>query len=258
MQSDTVYTMEDIISVFETSIVSDSRSGSFARGVMESILDHKEYQQRFISTMKKLNDAGQVYSDFKKGPDANDVPKALRCMIDSNASFSRYLSRAIRVNQKLLSSAVTIKAKTRALQVHGNLPGTDHLSKYMTDHIEIYSANMSTLARQNENMNSLSHMTAPGADYGLKPFDDIMLDNNGQVLIWNEEDLDWELADDMHPCRKVPGSAWGKMIYDRSTPGSFFSKKPQSTVEWSQVAPTKRLIRDLHAKFSQALPDKPV
>nr|AGS32058.1 MAT1-1-2 [Leptographium procerum] len=206
--------------------------------------------------MAKLKAASKAYSDFKKGQDSNDLSKSLRCMIDSNANISRYLSRAIHVNQKLLSGAAIIRAKIRALQVSGNLPGAEHLSKYMTDHLDIYLQNVSTLDHQNKKMNSLSHISAPGADYGLKPFDDIMLDYDCRVLVWNEEDLGFELADDMHPCRKVPGSAWGKMIYDRSTPGSFFSKEPQNTVEWSHVAPTKRLLEDTFDALTRALPQQ--
>nr|AGH03151.1 mating type protein [Leptographium lundbergii] len=252
--TDTVHTMEDIVSICEANIGSGSRSSSFARGVLEMILDHKETQERFNTAMEKYDAAGQVYTDFHKGPDTDDIAKGLRCMLDSNRDVSHYLSKAIRVNEKLLSGAAKITAKIRALKVAGDLPGTDDVLKYMTEHAEAYSKNKSALTVLNERMNSLSEMKAPGEDYGLKPFDDIMLDYNGQVLVWNEEDLDWELADDMHPCRKVPGSAWGKMIYDRSTPGSFFSKRCRSTVEWSNVAPARRLVEDLHDVYTHALP----
>nr|AGH03167.1 mating type protein [Leptographium clavigerum] len=254
MSEDTVHTMKDIVSICEANIGSDSRSSSFARGVLKMILDHKETQERFNSAMEKYFAAGQVYTDFHKGPNTDDIAKGLRCMLDSNRDVSHYLSKAIRVNEKLLSDAAKITAKIRALTVAGDLPGTDDVLKYMSKHAEAYSKNKSALAVLNGRMNSLSDMTAPGEDYGLKPFDDIMLDYNCQVLVWNEEDSDWELADDMHPCRKVPGSAWGKMIYDRSTPGSFFSKRRRNTVEWSNVAPTRRLIEDLHDVYTQALP----
>nr|AGH03154.1 mating type protein [Grosmannia huntii] len=254
MPEDAVHTMEDIVSICEANIGSDSRSSSFARGVLEMILDHKETQGRFNSAMKKYLAAGQVYTDFHKSPDTDDIAKGLRCMLDSNRDVSHYLSKAIRLNEKLLSGAAKITAKVRALKAAGDPPGTDDVLKYLSEHTEAYSENKSALSVLNERMNSLSDMTAPGEEYGLKPFDDIMLDYNGQVLVWNEEDLDWELADDMHPCRKVPGSAWNKTIYDRSTPGSFFSKRRRSTVEWSNVAPARRLIEDLHDVYTQALP----
>ncbi|CAK7237448.1 hypothetical protein SBRCBS47491_009979 [Sporothrix bragantina] len=84
----------------------------------------------------------------------------------------------------------------------------------------------------------------PGAKFGLVPFEDIVLSEDGQTMIWNEEIDDWDLLEDIHPCKNVPGSNWGKFFYDL-TPGEFFTKNKRPQVEYSHASPAKRLLESL-------------
>ena len=212
------------------------------KALLEAIHEHDVSQARFSATWKRLK---QIVTEAKAFDfDKQGMAAAITYTIDSRSKYNRELKYSTFVLGELLEDLDTIQAILRVRNNITNIPPAPHANRYFARQRIVYMALKNQFDKYRKKMNSSRNFDIPGDKFGLVPFEDIVLSEDGQTMIWNEEIDDWDLLEDIHPCRSMPGSNWGKFFYDL-TPGEFYMKEKRPQIEYSHASPAKRLLDSL-------------
>ncbi|KJR89586.1 uncharacterized protein SPSK_06310 [Sporothrix schenckii 1099-18] len=246
--------VKDFFDSCHASATIDPKAAEKSHEFLDAMYDHDANQTRLYMGQRELRSIIAEAKSF----DAEKVgmAAAITFMFDSRSKNLEELEFCLSVLDELLSDTDTIKSLLHTLQGFDNTPPTSTFDQYITRQRIVYTAFKKLYLMCKASLNSQQKRYIPGEQFGMIPFEDIMYSSDGQVLIWNDSLDDWDLPDDVHPCRNMPGSNWGKFFYEM-TPGDFFTKEKRPTVEWAHASPLKKVLESLqttHFLASSATP----
>ncbi len=235
---------KNLIDVFRNTPGIDPKITDISDTLLEGICTHEINQARLSTVWKEIKAAISENRAI-----VGDVPKLesakyITSIFESRREYRNHLINGVSLLEELLADLSKLETNLQALQNWIAAPQIALLKKYTTGQRNIYANLKGKFESNMESMNSCHDSSIPGEEYGLKPFEDIVLSEDGHVLLWNPELEDWDFPEDFHPCRQMAGSSWGKFHYDM-TPGEFFLKDQRQFIEWTHPSVSKKLLDHL-------------
>ncbi|CAK7199545.1 hypothetical protein SEUCBS139899_002225, partial [Sporothrix eucalyptigena] len=209
---------------------------------LELVLVHDATQARFQAARNQLK---QIVAEAKSfNAEEKGIAGSLTFMSESRQKYSAELKHCAFVLDELLEQVDEISSVLNKLSGLTNVPPASQANRYFARQHIVYSTFKQHFHKYRKNLNSNGLFRVPGEEFGLVPFQDIVLSEDGQLMIWNDEIDDWDLPEDIHPCRHVPGSNWGKFFFDL-TPSEFYMKEKRPQIDWTHASPARRLLESL-------------
>lgn len=220
----------------------DPKAAEASHEFLDAIYGHSCNQQRFFTARKGLKEKVAEAKSFDH--EKAGLADALNFTLYSRTEYHDSVKFLLSVLDELQADIDTLDSVLLKLQRFDNIPSTSYLAWYIGRQRVVYAAFKRLFEKIKSKLNSRRNKPYPGEEYGLKPFEDIMYGTDGQILMWNDIIEDWDLPEDIHPCRDMPGSNWGKFFYEM-TPGDFYTNEKRSKVEWLHPPPLKKLVESM-------------
>ncbi|CAK7275594.1 hypothetical protein SEPCBS57363_006785 [Sporothrix epigloea] len=232
----------DLLENFDEISATGDCGKRICKAFLKAIYEHDASQTRFSAAWRHLKETVAEAKSFDF--DKEGIAATIKYTFESRGKYATQLKYLTSILDELLKEQEKIEAILLLLKGVAFVAPPTQAYNYFTRQRTVYAAMKRQFGYYRAGMNSCRAFEIPGEKFGLVPFEDIILSEDGQTMIWNEEIADWDLLEDIHPCKYVPGSDWGKYFYDL-TPGEFFMKNGRAQVEYSHASPAKRLLESL-------------
>ena len=220
---------------------------STVQSLFDDIISHEEKQQEFLAARHSLKELVTAM----KAKTRISMAAGIMVLLDMYPLYDKRASACIAILDSLILEAKSILARFQVLQGCIDVPSTSTLRQFFAEQHATYHAFKDKYSK-NANHNSCRWKDAPGAEFGMKPFEDIVFAWDGTIMVWDEEFGDWGWLEHYHPCRYMPGSDWGKFFHDL-THGDFWLRDQRPIVDWVHAAPAKALLDRLQADHRRAI-----
>ncbi|KAL1896299.1 hypothetical protein Sste5346_004682 [Sporothrix stenoceras] len=234
--------VHDLFESCHASATINPKAVEASQELLDAMYDHRCNQQRFYAARKELKESVAEAKSFDA--EKAGLADALDFTLNSRTKYHDSVKFLLSVLGELQADTAALNSVLKKLQCFDNLPSTSYVVWYIGRQRAVYAAFKKLFEKIKRKLNSRRNKPYPGEEYGLRPFEDIMYGTDGQILMWNDIIEDWDLPEDIHPCREMPGSNWGKFFYEM-TPGEFYSKEKRLKVEWLHPPPLKKLIESM-------------
>lgn len=219
---------------------------ALVQSVLDDLIRHEQKQQEFILARICLK---KLVEGMREKDKASAAAGVVALMYDYS-DFKAQLSPCISILDELVTGAKSLLSRIQVLQAFIDVPSTSTLRKFVAEKKAVYCAFRDKYKKE-KNHNSCRWTDSPGAEYGLKPFEEIVYAWDGTIMLWDNEFEDWGWLDHYHPCRYMPGSEWGKFYHDL-THGDFWLDDQRPIVDWMHAAPAKAILGHLETEYRRA------
>nr|AHL24886.1 mating-type protein MAT1-1-2 [Ophiostoma himal-ulmi] len=219
---------------------------ALVQSLFDDLVSHEEKQQEFL--LARLHIKSLV--EGMRTKDSNSAAAGVLILMDLYPAYIERLVACNAVLDDLILRANSLLLRFQILQACIDVPSTSTLRKFVTEQKAAYCAFRDKYKKETSH-NSCRWRDAPGAEFGMKPFEEIVYAWDGTIMIWDNEFDDWGWLEHYHPCRYMPGSEWGKFYHDL-THGDFWVLDQRPIVDWTHAAPANAILSHLETEYRRA------